>query len=122
MTSERTGEDEQVYKDIGNTVFAHLNDLLRRPPSLILKLKGIGSWYLRKKRMEIITTHYPPNMEKNPESEYGIMKQENKIELYNLFKERLKEYETYITIRNEIRQKRRETQTLLEPSNREDEF
>lgn len=119
MTADRTGEDEQTYKDIGNTVFAHLNGLLRRPPSLIMKLKGVGSWYLRKKRMEIITTHYPPQ-EKNPESAHGIMKQENKIELYNLFTERLKDYELYLAIRNEIREKRRETQILLEPVDKED--
>lgn len=121
QTAKRTGEDEQTYKDIGTTVFACLNSILRKPPSLITKLKGIGSWYLRKKRMDIIVDIFPPNFEKTDfESDYGILKHENKVELYNLFKDRLKDYEKYLEIRNEIRKIRRETQTLLQPLERED--
>lgn len=121
QTSQRTGEDEQSYIDIGNKVFATLNKLLRRPPSLIVKLKGIGSWYLRKRRMEIIVNIFPPDPEKTEfESEYGILKYENKMELFKLFKARLLDYDKYLSIRNEIRTKRRETQKLLEPVNREE--
>lgn len=121
QTAERTGEDEQTYKDIGNTIFTYLNGKLRKPPSLIIKLKGVGSWYLRKKRMQIIVDVFPPDPERTEfESEYGILRHENKVELFNLFKERLKDYEKYLEIRNQIRTKRRETQKLLEPTERED--
>ena len=121
QTATRTGEDEQVYKDIGTAVFASLNRTLRRPSTLITKLKGVGSWYLRKKRMEIIVEIFPPNFEKDDfQSDYGILKHENKLDLYNLFKARLADYDKYLEIRNEIRKIRRETQTLLQPTDRED--
>lgn len=122
ITSERTGNSEQMYKDLGNLVFAKLGETLRKPKSLITKVKGIGSWYLRKKRMSIVVNQFPPNFDKNPAefSASGFLKHENKIELYNLFSERLKEYDEYISIRDEKRKKRYETEKLLEPFNRED--
>ena len=121
QTSDRTGESEQEYKDIGNFIFNSLNSLLRRPPSLILKLKGVGAWYLRKKRMQIIIDVFPPDFDKTEfESKYGVLQQENKVELYNLFKDRLKDYEKYLQIRKEVRTKRYETQNLLEPIKREE--
>lgn len=118
LTSERTQIDEQVYKDIGNAVFSSLNSLFRRPPSLILKLRGIGSWHLRKKRMQIIHDIFPPNFERKEEdftSEYGILKYENKKEIHQLFKDRLKDYDRYLSLRDSIRETRRKTQNLLIP-------
>lgn len=117
-TAERTGESEQVYKDIGNLVFASLNAHFRKPPSLILKLRGVGSWHLRRKRMQIIVDIFPPNFEKTAEdfdSQYGITKHEDRLQLYHLFKERLKDYDRYIQIRDAVRAIRYKTQELLIP-------
>lgn len=117
ITAERTGIPEQTYKDIGNAVFASLNAHFRKPPSLILKLRGIGSWHLRRKRMQIITENFPPNLEKSTEdlSEHSITKWENKIELHNLFLARLADYDRYIDIRDSVREIRYKTQSLIEP-------
>lgn len=124
LTSIRTGKSEEMYKELGNFVFANLYSFFRRPSSLIVKLKGVGSWYLRRKRMEILVGYYPPDFSRKKEdfpSEQSILKWENKVEIYNLFTERLKDYEKYTELRNQIRQKRNETQVLLRPLNGEDQ-
>lgn len=40
---------------------------------------------------------------------------------YNLFKERLKEYDRYLILKEETNKKRRETQVLLQPNQGENE-
>lgn len=123
LTAERTGKSEQAYKDLGNFVFNNLYKELRRPKSLIIKLKGVGNWYLRKSRIEAIVNKFPPNFDKKLE-EYkhrlDIVKHENEVDIYFNFKQRLKEYEEYIQLRNEVRKQRNETEGLLESPNRED--
>src|SRR5437868_3569684 len=114
LTAERTGKSEQVYKDIGNMVFASLNASFRRPKSLIIKLKGVGMWYLRKKRMDIVMKHYPVGDREPPESKFSLFKYENKVEVQNLFAERLKEYDEFIELRNETKDKRRELYQLAQ--------
>jgi len=122
ITALRTGKDEQRYKEIGNFVFSNLYSFFKRPSALIIKLKGIGSWYLRRKRMEILVGYYPPDFSRKPEdfpSQESVLKYENKVEIYNIFTDRLKDYEKYSQLRKEIREKRNETQTLLRPPDRE---
>lgn len=124
LTAKRTGENEQIYKDIGNFVFTHLYYNMRRPESLIIKLKGVGTWYLRRMRMRAIVEMFPPDFEKTREdfdSPFGFLKNENKKEIYEVFKQRLEDYERYIQMRNEIRKVRYETQTLLEPLDGKDD-
>ena len=113
MTSERTGVSEQVYKDVGTMIFTELSACLKRPKSLIIKLKGIGFWYLRKARIEAIVN-------KEFSEELSLFRHENREEIYNLFKERLVEYEEYIKEKKAVKQKRNETQVLLQPPKRED--
>lgn len=123
LTASRTGEPEQMYKDIGNFVFAELYAKLRKPQSLIIKLKGVGTWYLRKQRMELMVNMFPPDFDKNPEefeSKYSLLKYENKVELYNIFRDRLEDYKKYIEIRDNTRKIRYENQPLLEPPTGED--
>lgn len=122
LTSERTQESEQKYKDIGNFVFARLYSHLRRPTYLIVKLKGVGTWHLRRRRMQIIIDEYPPKYDPKFDleptdifSKLEILKYENRKEIYELFTERLKEYEEYIQIRNAIRKIRYKTQPLIKP-------
>lgn len=118
LTSKRTGKDEQLYKDLGNFVFAELSKSLRRPKSLIIKLKGVGSWYLRKKRIQAIVDMFPPDFDKKDEdfsNPYELLKHENRKEVYLLFKERLEEYKEYSLMRSQIRTERNKTQYLLKP-------
>lgn len=114
LTSERTGVPEQEYKDMLDVVFHTLYKKLRRPNSLIVKLKGVGSWYLRRKRMVEMVEKYPPKAPKdNGFKDLALFKYENRVEIYEIFKKRLVEYEEYINERNEIRKKRYVTQKLL---------
>jgi hypothetical protein len=118
ITSQRTAGNEQLYKDICSTVFTSLNKNFRKPPSLILKLKGIGMWYLRRQRMRIILEHFPPDFEKTEEdfeSKFGAIEHNNRIELFTIFKERLLDYDKYVEERDAVRKIRHATQQLLTP-------
>lgn len=124
MTAKRTGKDEFLYKDIGNFVFAELYSMFRKPKWLIIKLKGIGFWFLRRKRLYGVINMYPPNFEKTEEdftSQYSFLKNENKKAIYTLFQERLKEYEEYVKDKKFIRTERNKTQVLLKPKSEDNE-
>lgn len=106
LTAERTKKSEVIYKDIGNFIFKALSVSMRKPPSLILKLKGVGTWYLRRQRMRIHIDHVTPDPESVDYAEKEALK--------DIFKERLKDYEQYIKERNEIREQRYKSQDNLE--------
>jgi hypothetical protein len=127
ITARRTGKSEQKYKDVGNFVFSALYSNLRRPKSLIVKLKGVGYWYLRKARIEAIVNLFPPvhhpKFDLPPttrKERMDLIRYEARKEVYEILKERIKDYEKYIQIRDEIRKKRYETQRVIQPSDRED--
>ncbi len=116
LTAERTGGEEQTYKDIGNFVFTALYRQLRRPNSLIIRLRGIGYWYLRRLRMQAMVDLFPPNYELTREDfkeDYEYLKIENKREVYEIFQKRLVDYAEYIKEKKEIRDIRNKTQFLL---------
>ena len=122
LTAKRTSKNEVLYKDIGNFVFTELYNMLRKPNSLIIKLKGIGFWFLRRKRLAGVIKLYPADYEKKQEdfsSEYGFLKNENKKEIHALFMERLKDYEEYAEEKRKIRTERNKTQVLLKPKSDE---
>jgi hypothetical protein len=124
ITAEREGKPEQMYKALGNFVFSSLYKMVRNPKSLIIKLKGVGSWHLRKRRMEIIVNNHPREELKPREeypSEYSYLEHKEKRERYELFSERLKEYNEYISIKREIQKKRNEAKVLLETNKEEDQ-
>lgn len=123
LTSKRTGKSEQTYKDVGNFIFSELYKEQRRPSKLIIKIKGIGSFILRRKRVKEILNLYPKDFSRTKEefsTERQFLKYENKKEIHDIFTERLKDYEEFIKERNQIREIRYETQVLLEPTDRED--
>lgn len=124
MLSEETGKAEQVYKDIGSFIFKETANLLKNPTSLILKLKGIGSWHLRKKRMEIVVNEWTDRAAVKTREDFSSdVSFQNYLDRhlqYINFQERLQEYEKYLSIKQEIRKKRYETQVLLEPNQGED--
>lgn len=125
QVAEKTGKDEQVYKDIGTFVFKETNHQLKNPTCLILKLKGIGSWHLRKKRMEIVVHEWTDRSEVKVREDFTSDSAfENYVEKhlqYINFQQRLLEYDRYLEIKQQIRKKRNETQVLLEPDKGEDE-
>lgn len=90
--------------------------MLSDPKSLIIKLKGVGSWYLRKRRMEIVVSEFT-EFEDRPREEfdtdYGYNSYLERKIRYNVFVERLKDYEKYLVIRKEVREKRNEQSYLL---------
>lgn len=114
LTSKRTGVNEQIYKDIGNFVFTELNSMLRKPNSLIIKLKGVGSWYLRRNRMQIVVDEYADGIVDQFTSPETLQLFADRRERYEMFLERLKEYEEYVSIRKDIKRKRNEDSILLE--------
>ncbi len=121
LTAKRTEKAEQTYKDLGNFVFASLAANLRKPKSLIIKLKGVGSWYLRKRRMVTAVTQRAPSIDRKQfDTEDQLREWLEKMEMYNLFKARLADYEEYIKDRDKVRKIRYETQIPLEPITGED--
>lgn len=123
LTADRTGKPEQLYKDIGNAVFTELARTFRSPKTLITKLKGVGTWYLRRSRMKIKLQYYPIDFDRTEadfDTKDGFLKHENKVTIYRLFQQRLADYEEYVRIRDETRKKRHETQRLIQPVNRQD--
>lgn len=123
--AKEKGKSEQLYKDIGSFVFRETAQMLKEPTSLILKLKGVGSWHLRKKRLEIVVNEWTDRAQVRHRDEFpsnmAYAAYLDKHLQYLNFKERLLEYDKYLNIKKEIREKRYETQALLEPIDREDD-
>jgi len=114
-----------MFKDIGSFVFQETARMMKNPESLIIKLKGVGSWHLRKKRMEIVVNEYSDRgiikTRDEFESDSGWNEYLDKHNQYNIFKDRLEEYDRYLAIKKEVNEKRRETQVLLEPDKGENQ-
>lgn len=126
MTAEKTGKNEQMYKDLGTFIFQETAKMLKEPSSLILKLKGIGSWHLRKKRMEIVVNEWTDRAKIKTREDFSSQVSYDiyleKHLQYKNFQQRLKEYEEYIAIRDEVRKVRYKTQFLLTPQEDPDKF
>ena len=116
---------EQLYKDLGNFIFQETYNMLRSPTSLIIKLKGIGNWHLRKKRMEIIVNEYPERglvkTREQFDSDLSFQEYVDKKRQYDIFVERLQEYDEYLKMKKDVREERNKTQVLLEPNKGEGE-
>jgi len=104
ITAEKTKKSEVIYKDVGNFIFKSLSVNMRKPPSLILKLKGVGFWYLRRQRMTI-------HMDRIDVDQNSLNYEEKKV-LADVFEARLKEYDQYIKERNDLRNERYKTPLL----------
>lgn len=112
ITAARTGGNAQVYKDIGNFVMKATVDHIKRPNTLIIKLKGLGFWYLRKKRIDRILSYYPSYYEIEGYSdfcsEYAFLNFQNKQELYKILKARQADYQLYLQKKAEVKLKKDE--------------
>jgi hypothetical protein len=105
-----------LYKDLGTFVQKEVSEALKKPTALINKVRGLGYWYLRKKRMEKAIACYPPYYDiegyNDFDSESSFLKFLNKQELYKIFKARLKDYEKYLEVRKTIKEKRNEFNSI----------
>jgi hypothetical protein len=126
MVAEEKGTNEQVYKDIGSFIFKEAALLIKNPKSLIIKLKGIGSWHLRKKRMEILVNEWTdrstPKGREEFTSDSAYQTYLDKHTQYINFVERLKEYDKYLAVKETIRTKRFETQVQLTGIDKDEKF
>lgn len=124
--AKETGKNEQTYKDIGSFIFRETAKMLKEPSSLILKLKGVGSWHLRKKRLDIVVNEWTDRAIVKTRSDfpsdlaYGIYLEKH-LQYLN-FQERLREYDRYLEIKSKIREKRNETQVLLSPNSDDEKY
>lgn len=125
QVAEKTGKSEQMYKDLGSFIFGETANMMKDPTSLILKLKGIGSWHLRKKRLEIVVNEWTDRAKVKTREDFtadsSYSEYLEKHMQYVIFQERLKDYDEYLKLKQEVKTKRHETQALLEPDNEEDE-
>jgi hypothetical protein len=107
LTAERTGLNEQLYADIGNFVQKDIHEQMKKPKSLILKVKGIGFWYLSKKRLSDILSYFPLHYDiegyNDFPSEQTFLRFVNKQELYKILKARLRDYDEYLRVKAEIK-------------------
>ncbi len=71
--------------------------------------------------MEIFCGEFTEPIHDQYTSEQTLKDWEEKRKRFRNFKERLLEYDKYLTIKKEVRLKRNETQTLLQPNQGEDE-
>lgn len=112
LTSARTQVPVETYKLVGTFVQKAIYDTLRDPPKLIIKIKGLGRYYLRRKRMKITIDMYPPHYHegKTPEfdTERAFLNYLDRKKIFDLFSSRLKDYDTYIEKRDRIKKLRAE--------------
>lgn len=50
--SKEKNIEYDLLKAVGDTVFKEIKEVLNNPPNLIIGVKGLGRWYLRKQQME----------------------------------------------------------------------
>lgn len=119
LAKERN-QEYALIKNVGDTVFKSLLKNFKEPPTIILKVKGIGQFYLRHQRL-INDLESRRDFYYNEENEKAIeVKKENLEDFlerkrkYKNFVDRLTDYATYIERKKEIREIRNKTQPLIE--------
>lgn len=116
-------KDPKLVKSVGDTVFYRLFMFFKFPDSIICKLKGIGFWYMRKKKLNEYIHRWDSYYTMDPEPVYSdekVMKDylSNKKQ-FNILIERQKQYEAYLIKKLEIREIRYKTQPFKKPKNEE---
>jgi hypothetical protein len=116
LTAERTGKSQEVYKDIGNFILLETYQTLRKPKSLITKLKGVGFWFLRKKQLEQRVAQYPKGYEEKIESDFDSITNYQayleRREVFIIFKRMLVDYDKYISKKREIKGNKHASETI----------
>lgn len=102
-------------KFVGDIVFSALNSQLNKPEAIILKIKNIGKFYMRKNKLD---------------GEIGFLREFIKkegtdakyTEKLNNLVERQVEYEEYLEEKKKIKKIRHENQSIVEPPVQEEDF
>lgn len=119
-----TGKDPALIKSIGDAVFYRLFTFFKYPESLICKLKGVGFWYMRKKKLNEYIHRWDSYYMMEPPPAYEDLKQmreyENNRRQFNILIERQKQYELYLKKKLEIRAIRYKTQPIQKPKTEEE--
>lgn len=118
---EDTNKSYDLIKSVGDSVFKNLLANIKKPECLILKVKGLGSFYLRKAKLAAYIESYrrfytDPTYER---TQLAIQESpetyENKQKQYFNFCERLKDYDRYLDKKKIIKEIRNKTQPVIKP-------
>lgn len=117
--AESKNQEVALIKSVGDSVFKELLHNFKYPPSLILKVKGIGSFYLRNKKLtEYLRLredfYFNPNNEKALDAKEKDLERfnEKKVRYLNLLNREI-DYLGYLEKKAEIRKIRNLTQPLI---------
>ena len=115
-----TGVDQELVKAVGDTVFSSISSHMRQPTSLILKIKGLGSFILRKKKI----VQEVERIDRKIAFPYRVKFEtdEEALERKRLLMERLEEYERYFEKRAFIKKIRHANQKIIQPSVQEEDI
>lgn len=108
--ANKTGEDLEYIEAVGNYIQKRLVEELKNPKKLILSVKGIGRWFLRKKRLQagyerlldIDMSKYEEDTPHNKNKKEVIQK------IIGIMKDRLDEYKLFLEKKSLVRQKKNE--------------
>ena len=122
--AENTKRELSLVKSIGDAVFQELSSFFRNPNALICKLKGVGFWYMRKKKLNEYIIKWDSYYMQSP---IPTLKNEEaqKVYLYgrnqfNILLDRQKQYELFLLKKQKIREIRHKTQPLQKPKTTEE--
>jgi hypothetical protein len=93
----------EKVKLVGDVIFNELNSLMKAPPSLIIKIRNIGCFFLKKQK----TKRFIQLEERK--NEYTDR------DLLNILEERMKDYDRYSEKKQIIQKIRRENGEVIKP-------
>lgn len=99
-------------KFVGDIVFNAINKNLNHPEAIILKIKNIGKFYMRKNKLDSEIGYLEGLSERDE-------KQNKKLAI---LKERLVDYNEYLEEKKKIKKIRHEHQSIVEPPIQEEDF
>lgn len=109
----------ELIKNIGDYVFNELYQFMQSPTALIVKVKSLGSWYLRKKKLEefIFRHHTSFTKDEIPEfsREESLERYLKQKAQYEVLLDRWEEYQRYKEKKEEIKEIRNKTQPFIKP-------
>lgn len=107
--SEENNISLASVKVVGDTVFLNINKRMKSPSSIILRIKGLGFFFLRNLKMQKFLEY-----EKN-KGESGDK------ELINILEARVEDYKRYLEKKKQIKQYRIEHGEIVKPIIQEEE-
>ncbi len=120
--STSTGRELALVKSVGDAVFQGMFFFTKHPESLIFKVKGLGYWHMRKKKLDNYIHKYYGTYtgEYISDDEKAMREFLNNKRQFQILLERQKEYDVYLEKREKIKEIRYKTQPFLIPKNQEE--